>query len=717
MLDALQQLNPEQLAAVTATEGYVRVIAGAGSGKTKALTYRYAYLVQQMGILPENILCLTFSNKAANEMRQRIRGMIPDCGGGYIATFHSFCVTVLQEDIHALQYPERFLVLDNRDIDAILQMIYEERGLSLQHMSFAKARDMIEIKKLFEEPEYYLDVLAMPLDILRQKYLQATAAKDIIFYGYLYQQKKCFGLDYNDLLKFTLYLFAQHGDIRQKWQERLTYIMVDEFQDIDDLQYQLLQTLAAYHQNLFVVGDPDQTIYSWRGANGKYLLNFDKDFPQTVTIMMMKNYRSTPEIVAAANSLIRHNKQRIAKDLQSLQASGEKPVYFHGTSAQEEAAWICDRIEELQEQDVPLASMAILYRAHYLSRVIEEALLKKEIPYYVYNGIQFLDRSEIKDALAYLRLIALGDDLSFARTVNRPKRNIGEQRMAALRSYSEEHSCSLLQSLEQNIDAPSFKNTKGRQFLALIEEFSAAAAAMSVSELAGAVLERSGYEAALRTAGDQTRLDNLAEFKQSIYEYETTCGEEVTLENYLRHIALFNSADISGPREGVRLTTVHTAKGLEFPYVFLCGLNEGIFPSKKILNADGMEEERRLAFVAVTRAEKGLFLSDSQGRNLDGSIRFPSRFLFNIDPDLLHFVRQPDEILVKQAKDRILWHEQALAQSGGEAAFRPGETVIHPLLGEGKILDTDEKTRAYTIQFCQTATPRRISFQTRLQKR
>ena len=717
MLDALQQLNTEQLAATTTTEGYVRVIAGAGSGKTKALTYRYAYLVHQMGILPENILCLTFSNKAANEMRQRILGMLPDCGGGYIATFHSFCVSVLQEDIYALQYPERFIVLDNRDIDDILQLIYEERSLSLQHMSFAKARDMIEIKKLKEIPDYYLDILAMPLDILRQKYLQASSVKDIIFYGYLYQQKKCFGLDYNDLLKFTLYLFAQHPDIGQKWRERLTYIMVDEFQDIDDLQYQLLQTLASYHKNLFVVGDPDQTIYTWRGANGKYLLDFDKDFPQTVTIMMMKNYRSTPQIVAAANSLIQHNKKRIAKNLLSMQDSGDKPLYFHGLSAQEEAEWICNKILELQQNRVPLSSIAILYRAHYLSRVLEEALFKKQIPYYVYNGTQFLDRSEIKDALAYLRLIALQDDLSFARTVNRPKRNIGEQRMAALRRYSEEHHCSLLQSLRQNIDAEAFKNTRGRQFLSLVDEFSAAAATMSISELAGAILEKSGYEAALRTAGDQARLDNLAEFKQSIYEYETTCGEEVTLENYLRHIALFNSSDITGVKDGVRLATVHTAKGLEFPYVFLCGLNEGVFPSKKILNIEGMEEERRLAFVAVTRAETGLYLSDSQGRNLDGSIRFPSRFLFNIDPSLLDFVRPPDEILVQQAQERILWHEKVLARTDMEAVFRPGDTIVHPLLGEGKILDTDEQNHVYTIQFCQTATPRRISFKAQLQKR
>ena len=315
MTGLLGELNDEQREAVTTTEGFVRVIAGAGSGKTRALAHRFAYLVNEVGILPGSILCVTFTNKSAAEMRQRIHQLTGDNDAGYICTFHSFCVSILQEDSHAVQYPKRFLVLDNADIDVMLQTIYEERGLTLRHMTFSKARNMIEIRKIFKEPDYYRDMLAMPLEILHEKYLQAVDAEDIIFYGYLYQEKKCFGLDYNDLIKFTLYIFEQNEDIRLKWQQRLEYIMIDEFQDIDELQYKLMEVLCGYHKNLFIVGDPDQTIYTWRGANVKYLLDFDKAFPGCRTIMMMRNYRSTPQVLHAVNSLIDKNVHRIKKDL------------------------------------------------------------------------------------------------------------------------------------------------------------------------------------------------------------------------------------------------------------------------------------------------------------------------------------------------------------------------------------------------------------------
>lgn len=293
----MAELNAAQLEAVTTTEGFVRVIAGAGSGKTRALTHRFAYLVNELGILPGNILCVTFTNKAANEMRQRIHALTGDNDTGYINTFHGFCVSVLQEDSYAVQYPKSFLVLDNSDIDSMLRIIYEERGLTLRDMTFSNARDMIEIQKLFKRPDYYLDMITMSLEVLHDKYLAATTAEDIIFYGYLYQEKKCFGLDYNDLIKFSLYIFEQNEEIRLKWQQRLEYIMIDEFQDIDWLQYRLMEVLCGYHRNLFIVGDPDQTIYTWRGADVKYLLEFDKQYPGTKTILMNENYRSTPQIL------------------------------------------------------------------------------------------------------------------------------------------------------------------------------------------------------------------------------------------------------------------------------------------------------------------------------------------------------------------------------------------------------------------------------------
>ena len=360
---ALEGLNDAQREAVTTTEGPVRVVAGAGSGKTRALARRFAYLVNDLGIMPGNILCVTFTNKAANEMRQRIRTLTGDADTGYVNTFHGFCVSVLQEDSSALSLPKRFLVLDNSDIDAMLQIIYEERGLSLRDTTFAKARDMFEVRKVFTHPDYYRDLLDLSLDALKLKYDLAEAVDDILFYGYLYQQKKCFGLDYNDLIIFTLELFRLRLDIRSKWQERLEYIMIDEFQDIDGLQYELMEVLAAHHGNLFVVGDPDQTIYTWRGANVKYLLEFDVRFPGTRTIMMNDNYRSTPQITMVANSLIAANHKRIAKSIVSLQAPAGKVRCYHAASSAEEAGWIVEQVERLVEGGVDLRDVCVLYRA------------------------------------------------------------------------------------------------------------------------------------------------------------------------------------------------------------------------------------------------------------------------------------------------------------------------------------------------------------------
>ena len=402
--DAAPTLNAAQLEAVTATEGYVRVIAGAGTGKTRALTERFAYLVNDLGIMPENILCVTFTNKAANEMRHRIRALTGDNDTGFINTFHGFCVSVLQEDSHAVQYPKSFLVLDNADIDQMLQIIYDERGLTLRDMTFGRARDMIEIMKLKERPDYYRDLLAMPLASLHEKYEQATDVRDIIFYGYLYQEKKCFAFDYNDLIVVVLYIFSQHPDIKLKWQKRLEYVMVDEFQDIDKLQYKLMNVLAGYHKNLFVVGDPDQTIYTWRGADVRFLLDFDKAFPDTRTIMMLENYRSTPEVIAVANSLIEKNRQRIPKDLRACRTQHGPTVWHHAKTSDDEAKWIAEGVRALHDGGIRYRDMAVLYRAHYASRPVEEAFLKAEIPHAVYSGVPFYGRKEIKDSLAYLRL-------------------------------------------------------------------------------------------------------------------------------------------------------------------------------------------------------------------------------------------------------------------------------------------------------------------------
>lgn len=752
MEDVLAQLNDSQKDAVTSTEGYIRVVAGAGTGKTRALTHRFAYLVNEVGVLPGAILCATFTNRAAAEMKQRIRKLTGDNDGGYVCTFHSFCVSVLQEESNAVGYPKSFLVIDNNDIDAMLQIIYDERGLTLRDMTFGNARDMIEIIKGVEHPNYYLDMIDLPLDKLREKYLEAKTAKDIIFYGYLYQEKKCFALDYNDLIYFTLYIFSQHDDIRQKWQEQLEYIMVDEFQDIDLPQYRLMEALCGYHNNLFVVGDPDQTIYTWRGADIRFLLDFDKKFPSVKTVMMNDNYRSTPQILDAANALIGHNTNRMKKKLvpaaqteagcaenaaasvttaeaalkapavvteasaeSAFSAADTRPVYFHAKTTEEEARWIARQVKALLDAGTAPGDIAVLYRAHYVSRSLEEVFTDEKVPFTMYSGIPFFDREEIKDALAYLRLVACRDDLSFRRIVNRPRRNIGKTRMKLLEDYAAENGGTLYAALETLADTEDFSGTGARGFLSCIEKSTTYAKEHSISDVLTYMMHESGYEKALRTEGSQTRLDNLAELKQSIYEFENTAGEDCPLDYYLAHTALMSSLDAGASKKCVRFMTVHTAKGLEFDHVFIAGMNEAIFPSRKVQDKLAMEEERRLAFVAVTRAKKTLAVTDAEGRNLDGSIRYPSRFIFDMGKTLRHEI-ELDAAFSREALSAIEVDEKALALVTSVSDFKEGDRVHHAIQGDGIIIGTDLTKKAFVIQFDGIGTPRLISFKAKLEK-
>ena len=715
-MDLTTKLNAEQLEAVTATEGFVRVIAGAGSGKTRALTHRFAWLVNELGILPGNILCVTFTNKAANEMRQRIHVLTGDNDTGYINTFHGFCVSVLQEDSFAVGYPKAFLVLDNSDIDAMLRIIYEERGLTLRDMTFSNARDMIEMQKLRYHPEYYEDLIDLPLEALRAKYDEAQSRDNIIFYGYLYQQKKCFGLDYNDLIKFSLYIFRKHADIRLKWQQRLEYIMIDEFQDIDEPQYELMEVLCDYHKNLFVVGDPDQTIYTWRGANIRYLLDFDQKHPGTRTIYMNRNYRSTPQILEAVNDLIDKNRNRLKKDLIPTLPAGPTVLCHHADTPEEEAKWIVSRVRELHAAGVEYRDMTLLYRAHYLTRPVEDLLNKEKLPYTIYSGVPFYGRAEIKDALSYLRLIVYRDDLSFLRVANLPKRNLGKRRMEFLQAWAEENHCTLYLALQKNLDTELFRSTKAAAFVRLVEEFSASWEGRPVSEVLTALLHESRYEELLRTEGSQERLDNLAELKQSIYEYETGCGEEADLPHYLAHVALYTNTDLEEQGDKLKLMTVHAAKGLEFPHVFLLGLNEGVFPSRKTGTLEAMEEERRLCFVAMTRAERSLCLSEAAGRNFDGSPRYPSRFLLDIDEAHLELTKPRQEGLIAEARAFIAATERALPENRAAAAFPVGTRVRHAVFGPGTVEGIDESRGAHLVRFDSMPTARAISFRARLER-
>ncbi|MDE5862884.1 MAG: UvrD-helicase domain-containing protein [Lachnospiraceae bacterium] len=713
MIDTLEGLNEEQRQAVTATEGYVRVIAGAGSGKTKALTHRYVYLVNDVGIATANILCVTFTNKAANEMRKRIRSMIGDQDTGMVCTFHGFCVRLLREDIHTMNYPDNFLVMDEEDVNAILHDIYEQAKIDPRQYTYSMAEEMIGRRKIKEEHLSY--ILNMDNIALREKFLTADNTEDRIFFGYLYEQKKCFGLDYDDLMTFAFYILGHFKEKLNKWQKRLQYVMVDEFQDVSGMQYEMAELLSGYHGNLFIVGDPDQTIYSWRGANIGYILNFDKVHEECIDIIMDKNYRSSENILNASNSLIEKNKQRIRKELRSVKGANVPVIYNHAKTTAQEADWMVRQIKAVTDSEAVYNDIAILYRAHHVSRSVEEALLKAKIPYVIYSGVSFYNRREVKDAICYLRMLIFEDDFSFKRIINVPRRNFGKKRMEFLEDYAAGHGCRLYEALRETLDNPLIASSKAADFVNLIDSYQQSYKLFKLTDLITGLMNDSGYEAMLRLSGEDGRLDNLAELKQSVFHYENAAGEETLLADYLQNVSLLTSMDKEDKKDAVKLMTIHTAKGLEFPYVFVCGMNEGIFPSKHVDSEDMLEEERRLAYVAYTRAERALFLSDAEGTNFDGSYRYPSRFIFNTDKMYLDYTVELEQRLIDSAAEYIRRNEEKISGEEPEQ-LKAGMRVKHNLFGSGVILEVNEAEKFYVVQFDKMKTPRNISFRILLEQ-
>ncbi len=702
-MDYLNGLNPEQRQAATTTEGYIRVVAGAGSGKTKTLTSRYMYLVDMLGISTANILCVTFTNKAAAEMKKRVRRQLPDQDLGRITTFHGFCVGLLKEDCHVIQYPTTFLVLDEEDKEAMLKTVFEDLGLTSKDLTIKDAVDYIGWRK--GGRGYVKTLIDMNLNHLVDLSASATTLKDKVMYRYFYEQRKCYGLDFDDLVYFALYILEHDQATREKWQKRLEYIMVDEFQDIDKDQYALADILSGYHHNLFVVGDPDQTIYTWRGADVKFILEFDSRHENVKTIYLNTNYRSAPQILAASNALIDKNRDRLKKQLTAVRPDARKPLYFHAKTSALEADWITANMRSLQEGGRSYSDMGVLYRAHYVSRTLEESLIKNKIPYILYSGVEFYKRKEIKDVLCYLRMIYAGDDVSFLRTVNEPRRGVGRTRIAALKAYAEQNHCTLYTALLALLETESFRRSKAKDYVRLIEKYRAIFDGMDLTDLLSGVLQDSGYELMLRSSGEEDRLDNLAELKQAIYEFERKAGEEVTLGNYLDHAALFTNMDQTEKTQAVKLMTIHSAKGLEFPVVFLCGLSEGIFPGKRANTRERLEEERRLCYVAFTRAKDRLFLSDAAGTNYDGSFRYPSRFLFNAEQDNLDYAVPLDPDLVEEALSKIRQTED-LEPRPEQPNEMVGKRVLHPVFGEGSVIGTPKGQEGYIVQFDDMVTPR-----------
>lgn len=700
-MDYLKHLNPQQLEAATTTEGCIRVVAGAGSGKTGTLTARYMYLVDQLGISTANILCVTFTNKAAAEMKKRIRRHLPDQDLGRITTFHGFCVSLLKEDCHVVQYPSTFIVLDEEDKESILRMVFEDLGITGRDLTIKEAVDHIGWRK---GGRGYVKTLIGDPWKLRELSDAATSLKDKVLYRYFYEQRKCYGLDFDDLVYFTLYILQQDEPTRTKWQTRLEYIMVDEFQDIDKDQYALADILSGYHKNLFVVGDPDQTIYTWRGADVKFILEFDSRHDNVKTIYLNTNYRSVPQILTAANALIDKNQDRLDKKLTAVRDSSVKPLYFHAKTSQLEADWITANMRALHDGGISYSAMGVLYRAHYVSRALEESLIRNKIPYVLYSGVEFYKRKEIKDILCYLRMVYSGDDVSFLRTVNEPRRGVGRTRIAALKTYAELHGCGLYEALMANLESDLFRRSRAKEYVRLIEKYRAVFECMDLTDLLTGILCDSGYEQMLRASGEEDRLDNLAELKQAIYDFQRKAGEEVTLGNYLDHAALFTNMDQTERAQAVKLMTIHAAKGLEFPVVFLSGLSEGIFPGKRANTREKLEEERRLCYVAFTRAKDRLFLSDAAGTNYDGSFRLPSRFLFNAEKENITYAVPLDPDLEERTLEQIRKTESTEPAAKSQAIT--GGRVRHPVFGEGTIIGVPRENQGIIVQFDTISTPR-----------
>ena len=763
MDDYMTSLNHRQREAVEATEGRIRVVAGAGSGKTKALTCRYAYLVNVLGVDPANILCLTFTNKAAQEMRQRIHRLV---GSGdyndFVCTIHGFCVKFLRQEIHRLGYPKSFTILDDDDQKQLAKQVMEELGLNRTIETVGQFLDATANKKvaLFLQQPNYIDRM-MLTEGLSENFdasaLDPEQANDMVFARYLQLQKKTLGLDFQDLIFFTIHILKRFPDACQYWQNEMEYIMLDEAQDCNKSDWTIVETLQGIHHNLFIVGDPDQTIYEWRGAKPKMFIEFQND----KTIVLDQNYRSTSSILNVANSVIRRNRNRVPKNLFTTRSGGTKVTHFHGRSDEEEARWIVAKIRALcppSDATTSLSDFAILYRASYLSRGIEQALVRAGIDYVIWGSVRFFDRAEIKDALSYLRLIDQGDDLSFQRICNVPSRKVGRAYLNRLKAFADHDGTTLYDALKRHISARELYKESMVHFIDLIERcrqlveermklpilldehgtvVSTQRRDHVISDVLDMVLEESGYKKLLREDDDTDRLENLTELLQSVQSYEEAHQQDevLSISSYLQEIALYTNMDLDAVKQGdprptangqkpsangqkpkaspkVRLMTIHQAKGLEFPYVFVTGLSEGIFPSMKTLRErkrDGEEEERRLMYVAVTRAEKELFLTESEGFSAAARLsKYPSRFLREIKRDLFVTEGDMDELLWQESSKMVktlgldFGQDEATANGSlpsGEDVFPPGTRVKHDILGEGTIIDFNEVRGSYTVQF------------------
>ena len=667
MID-LDNLNKEQKKAVLYNEGPLLILAGAGSGKTKVLTTKIAYLVEELDISPYEILAITFTNKAALEMKERVENII-----GFkakqiqISTFHSFGLKILRENYQKLDYDNNFVIMDSDDSLTVVKKILKSLNYDPKIYNPKAIRNKISNCK---------NELLSPKDY--EKYIAGDYEKVVneVYYKYEEKLKQNNAVDFDDLLLLPIKLFRNYPSILQAYQEKYKYILIDEYQDTNEAQYILSKMISAKYQNICVVGDADQAIYGFRGANYKNILNFEKDYPKALSIKLEQNYRSTKTILDAANCVIKNNEKRKEKNLWSTKGEGEKITYYRAYDEKDESHYTAMEITKLLDKEIDASDIAVLYRTNAQSRVVEEEFLKQNIPYRIVGGFSFYQRKEIKDLLAYLKLIYNPkDDISFLRVINTPKRGIGLKTIDNLTAKADSKGLSLFEVIETG---------KELKFKELILELQKVSETVTLTELIDKVLESSGLKAELeseKSIESEIRLENLEEFKSITKAFEERMGL-VSLEDFLYEVSLVNDKDeYKDPRHKVSLMTIHSVKGLEYDYVFVLGLEEGIFPHlNSLMSNSDVEEERRLCYVAITRAREKLYLLNARRRVLFGkdSINPPSRFLQEIDNNLL------DENTIKEKEKKIIKEEVIRDE---DVDYQIGDYVVHDTFGAGRVVE------------------------------
>ncbi|HGD4007966.1 TPA: DNA helicase PcrA [Streptococcus agalactiae] len=732
-------MNDKQAEAVQTTDGPLLIMAGAGSGKTRVLTHRIAYLIDEKYVNPWNILAITFTNKAAREMRERAIALNPATQDTLIATFHSMCVRILRREADYIGYNRNFTIVDPGEQRTLMKRIIKQLNLDTKKWNERSILGTISNAKndLLDEIAYEKQAGDMYTQVIAKCYK-----------AYQEELRRSEAMDFDDLIMMTLRLFDQNKDVLAYYQQRYQYIHVDEYQDTNHAQYQLVKLLASRFKNICVVGDADQSIYGWRGADMQNILDFEKDYPQAKVVLLEENYRSTKKILQAANNVINHNKNRRPKKLWTQNDEGEQIVYHRANNEQEEAVFVASTIDNIvREQGKNFKDFAVLYRTNAQSRTIEEALLKSNIPYTMVGGTKFYSRKEIRDVIAYLNILAnTSDNISFERIVNEPKRGVGPGTLEKIRSFAYEQNMSLLDSSSNVMISP----LKGKAAQAvwdlanLILTLRSKLDSLTVTEITENLLDKTGYLEVLQvqnTLESQARIENIEEFLSVTKNFDD--NPEITVEGetgldrlsrFLNDLALIADTDDSATETAeVTLMTLHAAKGLEFPVVFLIGMEEGVFPlSRAIEDADELEEERRLAYVGITRAEQILFLTNANTRTLFGKTSYnrPTRFIREIDDELIQYqglarpvnssfgvkyskeqptqfgqgmsLQQALQARKSNSQPQVTAQLQALnTNNSHETSWEIGDVATHKKWGDGTVLEVSGsgKTQELKINF------------------